>query len=869
VALAGDDRGGRTLKAERWQKVERLYHAALECEPESRAAFLDDACAGDAELRREVTSLLAYQSRAENFIEVPAIEVAAEMMAEEPASAMVGHTISHYKIISSLGAGGMGEVYLAEDTKLGRKVALKLLPAFFTKDKERLRRFAQEARAASALNHPNVAHIYEIGEADGTSFIALEYVEGETLEAKIGGRPLDAAEMVDIAVQTTDALDAAHTKGIVHRDIKPANIMVTPRGGVKVLDFGLAKVTATQPDSEASTQLKTSPGVVMGTVPYMSPEQALGRETDQRSDIFSLGAVLYEMATGRQAFSGANAVEVIDHIAHAQPEAISRFNYEVPTELERIIRKCLEKERERRYQSARELLIDLRNLQRDSDAKVATTEKGMPQPRAATRYYAFAMLALMILIPVGVGVYLLTGRSKSINSIAVLPFANVSVDPDTEYLSDGFTDTIINELSLLPNLKVMSRNSVFYYKGRETDARAVGRELGVQAVLSGRITQRGDSLLISVELVDARDGSHLWGEQYDRKLSDLLTVQGEISREILEKLRLRFAGEQRQRLAKRYTENTEAYQAYLKGRYYWNKRTNDGLRKSIEYFQQAIDLDPGYALAYAGLASSYVLGAFPLPPKEKMPKAKAAGMKALEIDDTLAEAHTALARARYLYDRDWLEADREFKRAIELNPNYETAHHWRAEYLVSLGRFDEAIAEAKQAQELDPLSLVVNWNVGHIFYLSRQYNQAVEQYQKTLALDPRFNRARGDLIEVYEQKGMYKEAIQETGKQVALSEGSAERLAAIEEAYRALGVKGYWRKKLDLAKEELKSNYASPLYMAKLYTKFGDKDQALAWLEKAEEEREPFLVWLKVDPNWDGLRTDPRFADLVRRIGLS
>ncbi|MDQ3258323.1 MAG: serine/threonine-protein kinase, partial [Acidobacteriota bacterium] len=588
------------MKAERWQKVERLYHAALECEPESRAAFLDDACAGDAELRREVTSLLAYQSRAENFIEVPAIEVAAEMMAEEPASAMVGHTISHYKIISSLGAGGMGEVYLAEDTKLGRKVALKLLPAFFTKDKERLRRFAQEARAASALNHPNVAHIYEIGEADGTSFIALEYVEGETLEAKIGGRPLDAAEMVDIAVQTTDALDAAHTKGIVHRDIKPANIMVTPRGGEKVLDFGIAKVTATQPDSEASTQLKTSPGVVMGTVPYMSPEQALGRETDHRTDIFSLGAVLYEMATGRQPFSGANAVETIERITHAQPEAISRFNYDIPAEMERIIRKCLEKDRERRYQSAGELLIDLKNLQRDSSVQTVAAERAAPPRQSNWRPVTFALVAAVILAVVSVGVYLLAGRSsKAIDSVAVLPFVNVGADPDTEYLSDGITESLINSLSRLPTLKVMARGTVFRYKGREADAQKVGRELGVGAVLTGRIVQRGDMLIVQADLVNVADGSQLWGERFNRKPTDILAVQEEISQDIANSLRGRLSGAEQKQLVKRYTEDIEAYQLYLKGRYFLEtRRTTTGIMRGIDYFQQAIAKDPAYALAY-------------------------------------------------------------------------------------------------------------------------------------------------------------------------------------------------------------------------------------------------------------------------------
>src|SRR5215813_8476584 len=537
-----------------------------------------------------------------------------------------GTCLGRYEIRSQLGAGGMGEVYLVWDTRLERKVALKVLPVDVASEQGRMRRFVQEAKAASALSHPNIAHVYEIGEAEGISFIAIEYVEGQALSARIGGRPLDLDEIVDICIQIADALEEAHTKGITHRDIKPSNIILSTRNRVKVLDFGLAKIARPAEQALASdiaTQLKTNPGMVLGTVQYMSPEQALGREIDHRTDIFSLGVVIYEMATGRLPFCGATATEIVDRIIHAQPEAIGRFNYNAPAELQRIVRKSLEKDRERRYQSMRELLVDLKNLKRDSNAGPTTAPKAR---RVRSR--------------------------KAIHSLAILPFVNTSADPTTEYLSDGITESIINSLSQLPKLRVMARSTVFRYRGREVNSQEVGRELDVGAVLAGRVLHVSGRLIIGVELIDVIDGSQLWGEQYQRNVSAILDVQEEISRELSEKLRLKLTGNDRKRLVRRHTENIQAYHLYLKGRYYWNRRNEEDLLKGLDCFQEAIKIDPNYALGYAGLADCYITlsGLGFLPSNEGYPKARTAALKALEIDGMLAEAHTSLARIRSSFD---------------------------------------------------------------------------------------------------------------------------------------------------------------------------------------------------------------------------
>lgn len=766
---------------------------------------------------------------------------------------MTSETVSHYRIITKLGEGGMGEVYLAEDTRLGRQIALKVLPASYQYDPERRTRFLTEARAASALRSPNIAAIYDIGEHDGAMFIAMEYVDGEVLSQRIAHRTMPTAEVIEITVQLADTLDEAHTLGIIHRDIKSSNLMVTERGLVKMLDFGLAKVirpegSGDQSDPTVPLGAQTAVGIVMGTVSYMSPEQALGHKIDQRSDLFSLGVVIYEMLTGRLPFDGSSTTEIIDSIIHKEPIAIARFNYDVPPELERIARKCLEKDRQRRYQTAREVSTDLRNLRRDGGSGEATNASGTGKTQPGRR----------------------SRSRKAIDSLAILPLVNASGDPDTEYLSDGITESIINTLSQLPKLRVMARSTVFRYKGGEVDPQVVGRELGVRAVLTGRVLQRGELLIIKAEMADAGDGSHLWGEQYSRKLSDIFTIEEEISREISEKLRLKLSGAEKKQLAKRYTENSEAYQLYLKGRFHWNKRTEEALKKGIDYFKQAIESDPGYALAYAGLADSYnILASYSaVAPKDAFPMAKSAASRALELDSELAEAHTSLAFARFGYDWKWTESEKEFKRALRLNPGYAMARNWYAVTVVAQGRFDEAFDQINRARELDPLSLPINTNAGWLLHLARRYDEAIEQYLKTIELDEGFGLAHRRLGQTYEQTHMYNEAVLEFQKAVKLSGEDVELLSARGHFYAMLGESEKAKEVLELLEERATSTYVPAYLVARVHLGFGDNDQVFEWLNKACDERYGYLAYLNVDPMFDNVRSDPRFAELVSRVGL-
>lgn len=780
----------------------------------------------------------------------------------------------------------MGEVYLAEDTRLGRQVALKFLPASFQYDEDRRLRFLKEARAASMLRSPNIAAIYDIGEHEGSSYIVMEYVAGETVACKLERGPLAFKQAIDIALQVADALDEAHQLGIIHRDIKPANLIVTERGLVKVLDFGLAKLTGPDEDLDPDRTMKlgaqTAFGIVMGTVSYMSPEQALARHLDNRSDIFSLGIVLYEMLAGRLPFEGRSFTEIVDNILHQEPPALAGA---IPAQIVRVTSRCLEKDRERRYQSMRELLADLQAVKRDCDSgafeappssyvtRIFKTTEPIQSPETVegaqkTRPGYTAQS--------GETIQLATAQRKSrarrsIDSLAILPLVNVTNDPDTEYLSDGITESIINSLSRLPRLRVMARSTVFRYKGKDVDPLEVGRVLNVRAVLTGRALQRGDTLVIKTELVDAADGAQVWGEQYNRKLQDIFAIEEEISRDISEKLKLKLSGEQKKRLAKRHTEKTEAYQLYLKGRYSWNKRTIEGLTRSIEDFNRAIEIDPGYALAYAGLADSYnILASYSaMPASEAFPKAKEAAERALELDETLAEAHTSLAFVRLGYEWDRRAAERGFKRAIKLNPGYATAHLWYAVTLAAMERLDEGLREIKRAQELDPLSLPINTNYGWLYYLARRYDEAIEQYRRTLELDPNYALARRRLGQAYEQQREYDKALAEFEAALSLSKGDTETIAAIGHLYAVSGKEQEARRVIRELVEMSGSRYIPSYFIARILIGLGERDRAFEHLEKAYEERYGFLSYLKVEPLFDSLRSDERFVDLARRVGLA
>ena len=793
-------------------------------------------------------------------------------------SPQIGDTLGHYRITERIGTGGMGVVYRAHDERLERDVALKVLPTGTFADEDVRKRFHKEALALARLNHPNIAAVYDFDTQDGQHFLIMEYVPGGTLDRRLTNGALVEKEVLVLATQIAAALEEAHDRGIVHRDLKPGNIAITLKGQVKVLDFGLAKLM--QPASaEMSGETLTASvagSEVAGTLAYMAPEQVEGERSDARTDVYAMGTVLYEMCTGQRPFHGNSALRLSDAIRREPPVSPRAINATLSPELERIILKCLEKESENRYQSAKELVVDLRRLGSSVPGSVLQAKKRTDNRRRRVLLASGITMALVLLViglKVGGWRERLAGKpvSPHIESLAVLPLENLSRDPDQEYFADGMTEALITELAQIESLKVISRTSVMEYRGAKKPLSQIAKELKVDAVVEGSVQRSGDRVGINVQLIHAPTDRHLWAKSYERDLRDVLALQREVASAITTEIRVKLTPQEQSNLARAYQVDRATYEAYLKGLYYSDRRTREGLTKGKEYFQQAIALDPDYALAHAGLANSYldlggVLGFFS--PRDFLPRARAEASKALEIDDTLAQAHYALAETKLKYEWDWSGAEREYKRAIELNRSYAPAHQGRGTYLQALSRFDEAVAERKRARELDPLSPWRTADVGYPFYWAGQYDQAIEHYRGALELDPNFFWSYLFIGEAYVEKGMHEAAIAEIRKAVALSDGNTRVLATLGYTYGVSGKRSEALKVLNDLQLRSRQSYVSPYFISLVYAGLGENNRTLDWLEEACQEHHPYLIFLKVQPAFRNLHSKSRFQKLLRRVGL-